>query len=848
MNDKVTAVLTASAVALSFFAVRGDDASIRFDSFRVSPAISLMLPAVPADSMASSKNAFTNDKLLSVINRRLEKPGADWIGMSVDSAGCVRFPKADRNPDIRTLATRLRPSRYVSGKLRLKSNVMAELYDGGKSLLKFNSADSVGEWKDVDFALEPAETADFFVSLVSLPDDPADPMISLEFVPDAGFEDVEFVQGPSVTKRFRIDESALGPRVRSVSVSPDGRYMIVSYSSMYGEGKYKSWAVLKQCADGKTVSVNIPVNAFWMDKGSSLCYTEATDDTYSLYSLDATTMQQTLLAKDLPESSFSMSPDGSFLILHKYVEGPKDQGPLRRLRDPDDRLSGHRDRYYLEKYDLKTGIRQPLTYAGNTTAVYDISPDCRKLVYGSVMEKADSFPFYFQDLVQLDLATLQTDTIVKEGIGINTVTYSPDGKRLFVTGSPEAFDGVGKNNGGHRYSNDYDVQGFIVDIDRRKVTAMTRDFTPSIDGNPVWNRANGLIYFRASDGFDLNVYHMDPSNGEIWKVNFGMPYISSFSIGNDETKWMAAVGQDYHYAGRCEMFNLKSGKVSVVDDPYSAEYPDLQVGDVSTWQFRASDGTLIDCKQVLPPDFDASKKYPMIVYYYGGCSPCQRYVSVYDPHIFASRGYVTLVINPSGAYGYGQEFSARHANAWGKRTAEDIIEGVKEYCRTHDFVDDTKIGCLGASYGGFMTQYLQTLTDIFAAAVSHAGISNVTSYWGEGNWGYSYNAVAAPESYPWNNPELFTKQGSLFNADKIHTPLLLLHGNADTNVPVGESIQLFNALRILGRDVEFIQVDGENHYISDYDKRQPWHAAIMAWFAKYLQDSPQWWDSMYSDN
>lgn len=146
-----------------------------------------------------------------------------------------------------------------------------------------------------------------------------------------------------------------------------------------------------------------------------------------------------------------------------------------------------------------------------------------------------------------------------------------------------------------------------------------------------------------------------------------------------------------------------------------------------------------------------------------------------------------------------------------------------------------------------MTQYLQTKTDMFAAAAAHAGISNVTSYWGEGNWGYSYNTTAAPESYPWNNPELFTMHGSLFNADKIHTPLLLLHGKVDTNVPIGESIQLFNALRILGRDVEFVQVDGENHIITNHDKCKPWHATIMAWFAKHLQDSPEWWDSLYGD-
>ena len=130
--------------------------------------------------------------------------------------------------------------------------------------------------------------------------------------------------------------------------------------------------------------------------------------------------------------------------------------------------------------------------------------------------------------------------------------------------------------------------------------------------------------------------------------------------------------------------------------------------------------------------------------------------------VFASRDYVVYVLNPSGTTGYGQEFSARHVNARGKLTADEIIEGVKKFCKEHSFVDSDKIGCLGASYGGFMTQYLLTKTDIFTALVSHAGISNVTSYWGEGFWGYSYNSVAAAKSYPWNNPKLFTEQGYPF--------------------------------------------------------------------------------------
>ncbi|MDE6695391.1 MAG: prolyl oligopeptidase family serine peptidase [Muribaculaceae bacterium] len=847
MINKLAAAFAASAVAFSFLGVRGDNASLKFDAFKVSPEVSLQIPVAPADSVLAAKNAFSNDKLLKTVNRKLYKPSADWTEVKTDTAFAIHFPKSENGPVLRTLATRMRPDRFVKGTLRIKSNVMAELSDGYGSLLTISQSDSIPSWDKTNITLEPAETAELFISFISFPDDPAAPEIELEFEPDEGFESVTIAAGPATTTRFRVDESALGTRVSGASISPDGKYMILSYSTMYGEKNRRYWSELRECASGKTLNASLPRGAFWLPKGSVLAYAVKTDKTYSLYALDASTQKQTLMASELPEDSFTVSPDCSFLILYTLVEGPKDSGPVKRLRDPDDRLSGHRNRYYIEKYDLKTGIRQPLTYGGNTTSVYDISPDSQKLVYGSQTEKMDVFPFYFNDIVELDLKTLATDTLVKSDPYIRSCTYSPDGKQLFFTGGPEAFGGIGKNNGGHKYSNDYDVQGFIMTIADKSIRPVTRDFDPSLESNPIWNCADGQIYFSASAGFTLNVYKLDPKSGSISKLDFDMPYISGFSIGVDENKWMSAVGSDYHYAGKCELLDLKSGKLKVVDDPYSRDYPDMQPGEASSWSFKASDGTLIDCMQVLPPDFDPDKKYPLIVYYYGGCSPSQRYMSVYDPQIFASRGYVALVINPSGAYGYGQEFSARHANAWGEYTADDIIEGVKEYCHTHDFVNEKKIGCLGASYGGFMTEYLQTKTDIFAAAASHAGISNVTSYWGEGNWGYSYNTVAAPESYPWNNPDLFTKHGALFNADKIHTPLLLLHGSVDTNVPIGESIQLFNALRILGRDVEFVQVDGENHIITNHDKRKPWHATIMAWFAKHLQDDPSWWDSIYGD-
>ena len=311
---------------------------------------------------------------------------------------------------------------------------------------------------------------------------------------------------------------------------------------------------------------------------------------------------------------------------------------------------------------------------------------------------------------------------------------------------------------------------------------------------------------------------------------------------------MAFYGESASNASRLYTVNLKNDKTTLREDLNPEILGGVQLGECQAWNFRNSRGDIICGRFYLPPHFDASRKYPLIVNYYGGCTPIERtFEGRYPLHAYAALGYVVYVVEPSGAIGFGQEFSARHVNGWGDYTADDIIEGTRRFCEEHPFVDVSKIGCIGASYGGFMTQYLQTKTDLFAAAISHAGISNITSYWGEGYWGYSYSEAASADSYPWNNPKLYTDNSPLFHADRIHTPILFLHGSADTNVPIGESIQMFTALKLLGRETAFVTVDGENHLITDYHKRILWQNTIFAWFAKYLQDDPTWWNSLYPE-
>ena len=521
---------------------------------------------------------------------------------------------------------------------------------------------------------------------------------------------------------------------------------------------------------------------------------------------------------------------------------------MRRYSSPDDRIPGDRDRFYICRYDIENGVAVPLTYGGGTTSICDISRDGSKLLYMSQRQTPDKYPFYRVSLVQMDMNTFATDTIINDADGfVSNAIYSPDATRLFVVGGPDAFDRIGANHDPEPIANNFDNQGFIMTLSDRSVKPLTKDFDPSLEGTPVWNAVDNRIYFIGERGFFRDLYQLNPSDGKIVMLGKeNLQTVRGFSIGDREDRYAAYWGGSFTDDGVACLLNLKNGKSTLVDDPLKEWLGDTQFGKMEPWNFTASDGTVVDGYMCLPPDFDANKKYPLIVYYYGGTSPSNAsFYHLYSPQVFASRDYVVYVLNPSGTTGYGQEYSARHVNAWGKRTADEIIQGVKEFCKAHPFVNKDRIGCLGASYGGFMTQYLLTKTDIFHAAISHAGISNVTSYWGEGFWGYSYNSVAAAKSYPWTDPELFTKQGSLFNADKIHTPLLLLHGTVDTNVPIGESIQLFNALKILGRDVEFITVKDENHVISNFNNKLSWHNTIMAWFAKWLQDDPSWWDALY---
>lgn len=668
----------------------------------------------------------------------------------------------------------------------------------------------------------------------------------------------------TVKRAYNIYDVICAPNYPSVSISPNGKFIVVRKTWVDRKGNNHSINELRNSQTNRLMAT-FEESVKWMPSSNKLYFTqkasdssiageEKQDGTLQLITINPLTMEREVLASHLPEGWFQFTPDEKMLIYTLTTEGRKKDPQVYDVKEPEDRQPGWRERSNLAKYDLASGILQPLTFGYHNIYLMDISADSRYLLIGKEEERLTKRPTTLTSFYRLDLGSMnassattpKVETLIEKGEFLNSAQFSPDGKSILVSASPEAFNGIGKNVEEGQTPSMIDTQLYLMTLSDKKVRPLTKDFNPNVQ-SVDWSKADGNIYFTAEDKDCVHLFQLNPKSGKFTLLKTPEEYIKSFSLASSAAE-MAFSGQSASNADRLYKMNTKALKSQLVDDLSARELKDVELGECKAWNFVNSRGDTLCCRYYLPPHFDAAKKYPMIVNYYGGCSPTSRmFQSRYPHHVYAAMGYVVLVVNPSGATGFGQKFSARHVDTAGEGVAEDIISSTQAFCDEHAFVNLKKIGCIGASYGGFMTQYLQTKTDLFAAAISHAGISDHTSYWGEGYWGYSYSEVSMANEYPWTNKHLFVDQSPLYNADKIHTPLLFVHGTADNNVPVGESIQLYTALKLLGRPTAMVLVDGQDHHIIDYEKRLKWQNTIFAWFAKWLQDDASWWTEMYGD-
>ncbi|MCC8095797.1 MAG: prolyl oligopeptidase family serine peptidase [Tannerellaceae bacterium] len=783
------------------------------------------------DSVNVNSKKFTEQELLetplSFCN--LETHGQT---LQASSSGEILLSAPETDYALNLLSFYVHSDRYTEGELSVKGPEQIEIYVNGR-------LEKTGNQK-ISLTLEPKS---YQVTIKSLarknhPD-------TIRVAMDMKYGAV-LTTSTSPKRPYMLDDVTDGKRIQSASISPDGKYISVQFAETFPGGDKHNYSQILDRNTGHVLSEleGDAKGARWMPKSSRLYYTKRGMKGRDLITIDPVTRSEKTLAYNLPEGSFRVSPTEDYLLFTIQEKGPAERKDIQEVLVPDDRQPNWRNRMFIHKYDLSTGMLQRLTYGYHSAFVNDISQDGRYLLFSSSEPFLTERPFRRLSLYQMDLQTLQTDTILAQAKFVNRALFSPDGKQLLISGSGDAFDGIGLRINEGQTSNTSDGQLFLYNLADRQVIPLTTEFNPSVD-RAVWNKQDNRIYIAAKDRDYVRLYSLQPEKGTIHSIPVQEEIVSGFDLATTAPE-MVYYGLSISNSERLYGLNLKKETSTCLADLSKEILTDVQLGDTRDWNFVSEAGDTIYGRYYLPPHFDPAKKYPLIVNYYGGTTPTARVLeSRYPSHVYAGMGFVVYIVQPSGATGFGQEFSARHVNAWGKQTAEEIIEGTLQFCEAHSFINKEKIGCMGASYGGFMTMYLQTKTDIFAAAMSHAGISDIISYWGEGYWGYSYSALASADSYPWNARDMYTLQSPLFSADKINTPILFLHGEADTNVPVGESIQMFTALKLLGKPTAFVKVKGEDHHILDYDKRIRWNNTIYAWFYKWLKDQPEWWDALY---
>jgi len=792
------------------------------------------------------ENPIAIDQINAEEGTKLKWDGKEsqWNKVVCNKKGFYQLP--DQENQFYYFVSYLNTEQWTQFKLNLQTYPLVEVYvDGKKQISNYLHQDKKIADLSTDLKLEQGHHSIVVKVLTGAKNN----RFKLSIQPTSNWKKEDFQFTLSQKQFMDIHKVLDGKKVKNIQLSFDGKLALISYSrTLAPSDKTENWKEIQNLENGEIIYSfrgSQLSNIQWLPNNNQISYTKNYNGKTSIFVFDFEKGKEKTIAENLTDfSAYTWAPTGEYIIYSTSKDYASDW-KLRKFQGMEDRLPWFRMRSFLYKLDVESKVRQRLTYGHVSTNLADIRKDGQKILFTQSRPDYDEYPYFKQNLYEMDVQSFAIDTIWKDKLFDGAAQYSPNGTMLLVQGGPSCFGKLGENIGNNPIANNYDGQLYIYHLnDANKTEAITYQFNPSV-GQAVWNAKDNKIYIKAEDQDYVRLFSYEPNSKKFETIDTQADVVKAFNIssnGNKIAYTACSISSPY------KAYVINNNTAKIVSNPEKNHLADVQFGKTEDWNFTKADGTKIIGRVYYPPNFDASKKYPLIVNYYGGTSPVERsFGGRYPLNMYAAMGYVVYLLQPSGATGFGQEFAARHQNNWGIVTADEIIEGTKQFIKEHSFINANKVGCIGASYGGFTTQLLQTKTDLFAAAISHAGISDITSYWGEGYWGYSYSVNATGKSFPWNRKDIYVEQSPLFNADKITTPMLLLHGSVDTNVPLGESIQMYQALKLLGKEVDFIQVKDQNHLIQNYNKRILWNNTIFAYFAKWLKDQPQWWNELYPD-
>lgn len=397
--------------------------------------------------------------------------------------------------------------------------------------------------------------------------------------------------------------------------------------------------------------------------------------------------------------------------------------------------------------------------------------------------------------------------------------FSPDGTRLaFLSQTRAGFE-----------SDRWRLM--VRDLATGATSELPRDFLQSVS-EFAWLPDTGGIVFAAQHMQRTVMFRVD-DGGRVRELSrWGNS--TQLSVARDSGT-IAFINDAIHRPG--QVFTLSpevGGAPERVTDLNAERLAGVVMHAAEDISWVGADGRTVRGMLVRPPQFRADERYPLLVLIHGG--PQGAWLDSFHPRwnaqAFASGGYVTVLLNPRGSTGFGQLFVDQVSRDWGGRAYIDVMAGV-EHAARFDFVDSTRIGAAGGSYGGYMVNWINGHSDRFDVFVSHAGIYNLEAFYGstEELWFPEWEFGASP----WDNRTLYEQWSPHRFAQNFRTPTLVVHGALDYRVPDSQGLDLFTALRRQSVPARLVYFPDEGHFISRPQNQKAWWTEIHEWLARYLE-------------
>jgi len=402
-------------------------------------------------------------------------------------------------------------------------------------------------------------------------------------------------------------------------------------------------------------------------------------------------------------------------------------------------------------------------------------------------------------------------------------SYTPPG--LFVV---DAMPGAAPHSLTSSY--DYDVGGGLTgDQHAPRAAGGSR---------PVWNREGTALIQKVAKEGRTNLEVFDVASGKITPYTSGDQEVVSFSASADGSRLAVLVATTTNI-GDIFLAEAAGSPLKPLTQVNQKLFSDLRLTAPEEIWYSSFDGKKIHAWLQKPPDFDPSKKYPLILNIHGGPHAAYGFTFDHEFQWMAAKGYVVLYPNPRGSSSYGGDFGNIIQYHYPGDDYKDLMAGVDEVIR-RGYIDPKRLAVTGGSGGGLLTNWVITQTDRFAAAASQRSIADWAAWWYTADFTLFHpNWFKTP---PFEDPADYAARSPITHVRNIKTPLMLIEGEADYRTPPNSGGEtMFRALKILKKPVVMVRFPGEPHELSRSGK--PWHRVerlqhIVNWFDKYLQDKP----------